>query len=254
MADEGLQVLTIGHSTRPLGEFLDLLEHHGWGTVVDVRSLPRSRRYPQFNREALAAALEARGISYRHCAPLGGLRQPLDPSESVNRGLRNERFRAYADHMQTAEFADAVARLVDLARAYRCAVMCAEAVPWRCHRSLLADALVARGWPASSTSSTGTGPMSIGSAKRPWSRTGWSRTRRIRGSSGAPCDRGRSGARARSGKRVSEGGGPPTPPVPGSGRRDGARISVSFPDRHCNGDGAATTETAGGVRSPPRRA
>lgn len=146
MADEGLQVLTIGHSTRPLGEFLDLLEQHGWGTVVDVRSLPRSRRYPQFNREALAAALEARGISNRHCAPLGGLRQPLDPSESVNRGLRNERFRAYADHMQTAEFADAVARLVDLARAYRCAVMCAEAVPWRCHRSLLADALVARGW------------------------------------------------------------------------------------------------------------
>jgi uncharacterized protein (DUF488 family) len=145
MADEGLQVLTIGHSTRPLGELLDLLERHGCGTVIDVRSLPRSRRYPQFNREPLAAALEERGISYRHCAPLGGLRRPLDPRESVNRGLRNERFRAYADHMQTAEFADAVDRLMDLARTDLCAVMCAEAVPWRCHRSLLADALTARG-------------------------------------------------------------------------------------------------------------
>lgn len=145
MADEGPLILTIGHSTRPLDEFLDLLEQHGCGIVVDVRSLPRSRRYPQFNRETLAAALEARGISYRHCGPLGGLRQPLDPSDSVNRGLRNERFRAYADHMQTAEFADAVTRLVGLAGAERCAVMCAEALPWRCHRSLLSDALVARG-------------------------------------------------------------------------------------------------------------
>ncbi len=145
MADEDLLVLTIGHSTRPLDEFFDLLEQYGCGTVVDVRSLPHSRRYPQFNREALAAALEARGISYRHCAPLGGLRRPIDPSGSVNRGLRNERFRAYADHMQTPEFADAVTGLINLAGADRCAVMCAEAVPWRCHRSLLADALAARG-------------------------------------------------------------------------------------------------------------
>ena len=143
MADDGPLILTVGHSTRTLEEFLDLLELHGCGTVVDVRSLPRSRRYPHFNRETLAAGLEARGIAYRHCAPLGGLRRPLDPS--VNRGLRNERFRAYADHMQTPGFAEAVDRLIDLARAARCAIMCAEAVPWRCHRSLLADALTARG-------------------------------------------------------------------------------------------------------------
>ncbi len=145
MAAEGLSIFTIGHSTRTLEEFLDLLERHGCGTVVDVRSLPRSRRYPQFNRETLAASLGARGIAYRHCTPLGGLRRPLDPSESVNRGLRNDRFRAYADHMQTPGFAEAVDRLIDLARADRCAIMCAEAVPWRCHRSLLADALAARG-------------------------------------------------------------------------------------------------------------
>ncbi len=145
MADERSLILTIGHSTRPLEEFLDLLEQRGCRTVIDVRSLPRSRRYPQFNREALAAALAARGISYRHCAPLGGLRHPSDPFVSVNRGLRNERFRAYADHMQTSEFADAVTRLVALAGVERCAVICAEALPWRCHRSLLSDALVARG-------------------------------------------------------------------------------------------------------------
>jgi uncharacterized protein (DUF488 family) len=145
VADERSLILTIGHSTRPLEEFLDLLEQQGCRTVIDVRSLPRSRRYPQFNREALAAALAARGISYRHCASLGGLRHPSDPSVSVNRGLRNERFRAYADHMQTSEFADAVTRLVALAGVERCAVICAEALPWRCHRSLLSDALVARG-------------------------------------------------------------------------------------------------------------
>ena len=144
MADEGPLITTIGHSTRPLDEFLDLLERHGCRMVIDVRSLPRSRRYPQFNREALAAALATRGISYRHCAPLGGLRHSSNPSASINRGLRNERFRAYADHMQTSEFEDAVAELVALASAERCAVVCAEALPWRCHRSLLADALVAR--------------------------------------------------------------------------------------------------------------
>ena len=145
MVDEGPVILTVGHSTRSLEAFLALIEQHDCRVVVDVRSLPRSRRYPQFNRRMLAAALEKQGVSYRHCTPLGGLRQPLDPGDSVNRGLRNERFRAYSDHMQTAEFSDAVARLVDLARASRCVIMCAEAVPWRCHRSLLADALVIRG-------------------------------------------------------------------------------------------------------------
>lgn len=138
-------VLTVGHSTRPLDEFLDLLERQGCRTVVDVRSLPRSRRYPRFDQAALSASLAESGIGYRHSPSLGGLRRPLPPDQSINRGLRNERFRAYADHMQTGEFADAVTDLVDLALTGRCAVMCAEAVPWRCHRNLLADALVARG-------------------------------------------------------------------------------------------------------------
>ena len=145
MTDTGPLVMTIGHSTRSFDEFLELLEENGCRTVIDVRSLPRSRRYPHFDRAALAASLAGRGIGYRHCAPLGGLRRPLPPAESVNRGLRNERFRAYADHMQTEEFAEAVARLVDLARKDRTVIMCAEAVPWRCHRSLIADALLARG-------------------------------------------------------------------------------------------------------------
>lgn len=145
MTGTGPLILTIGHSTRPLDEFLGLLELHGCRMVVDVRSLPRSRRYPRFDRDALASSLAERGIGYRHCAPLGGLRRPLPGGQSLNTGLRNERFRAYADHMQTAEFAGAVEALVDLARTARCAIMCAEAVPWRCHRSLLSDALVARG-------------------------------------------------------------------------------------------------------------
>jgi uncharacterized protein (DUF488 family) len=112
--------------------------------VVDVRSLTRSRRYPQFNRETLTAALGKQGMSYRHCMPLESFCQPLDPADPVNRWIRNERFRASADHMQTAEFADAVTGLIDVARSNRCAVMCAESVQLRCHRSLLADALVTR--------------------------------------------------------------------------------------------------------------
>ncbi len=138
-------MLTIGHSVRPIEAFVGLLVRYGCETVVDVRSLPRSRHNPQFNRDALATSLAGQEIAYRHCAPLGGLRRPLPAGESLNRGLRNERFRAYADHMQTDEFASALTRLVDLASTRRCAVMCAEAVPWHCHRSLLANALVARG-------------------------------------------------------------------------------------------------------------
>lgn len=141
----GPLILTVGHSTRPIDEFIDLLRAHGCRRVIDVRSLPRSRRYPQFNQAALAASLASVGIAYGHCAPLGGLRDPRPPGESVNPGLRNQRFRAYADHMQTAEFGAAVDALVDIAGRDRCAVMCAEALPWRCHRYLLADVLVARG-------------------------------------------------------------------------------------------------------------
>lgn len=144
---DGPLVLTIGHSTRPIDAFLDLLRAHGCRTVIDVRSLPRSRRYPQFDRSALAASLASVGIAYGHCAPLGGLRDPSPTGESANTGLRNERFRAYADYMQTGEFAVAVDALVDVAGRISTAVMCAEALPWRCHRYLLADALVARGCP-----------------------------------------------------------------------------------------------------------
>jgi uncharacterized protein (DUF488 family) len=136
-------VWTIGHSTRSGDEFVALLKAHGIATVADVRSIPRSRRHPQFNSETLAAALERDGIAYVHLPALGGLRRPRP--DSPNAGWRNEGFRGYADHMQTPEFAAALTALERLAAASRVTVMCAEAVPWRCHRSLLADALVARG-------------------------------------------------------------------------------------------------------------
>jgi hypothetical protein len=136
-------VLTVGHSTRPIADFVELLRAHGVTQLVDVRTVPRSRHNPQFNADALAAALAAASIGYSHAAALGGLRSPR--AGSVNGGWRNRSFQGYADHMQTAEFADAIGALVGLAERDRVAVMCAEAVPWRCHRSLIADALLARG-------------------------------------------------------------------------------------------------------------
>jgi hypothetical protein len=135
--------LTIGHSTRSIEEFLDLLRHHGVERLVDIRTIPRSRRNPQFNTEALAKSLVREGIDYAHIKELGGLRHPRP--DSINLGWRNEGFRGYADYMQTGEFDEAVSRLLQQCEGKRCAVMCAEAVPWRCHRSLLSDALVARG-------------------------------------------------------------------------------------------------------------
>ena len=139
-------VLTVGHSTRPLEDFIALLRAHGVTQLVDVRTVPRSRHNPQFNGDALAAALADASIGYSHAAALGGLRSPR--AGSVNGGWRNRSFQGYADHMQTDEFGDAVESLVALAAHDRVAVMCAEAVPWRCHRSLIADALFARGVPA----------------------------------------------------------------------------------------------------------
>jgi len=136
-------VLTIGHSTRPIEDFLDLLRAHGVGELADVRTAPGSRRNPQFNKAALAAALDGAGVGYRHLGELGGLRRPRP--DSVNAGWRNAGFRGYADYMQTPEFAAALQALIDLAVTRRIAVMCAEAVPWRCHRSLIADALAVRG-------------------------------------------------------------------------------------------------------------
>ena len=142
---EATHVLTVGHSTHPWDKFLGLLQAHGVQKVVDVRKIPRSRRNPQFSTETLSAALRAAKIGYFHMPGLGGLRRALP--DSINGGWRNASFRGYADYMQTPEFAAALAQLIDEAQASQTVVMCAEAVPWRCHRSLIADALIVRGIP-----------------------------------------------------------------------------------------------------------
>lgn len=136
-------VLTIGHSTRAIEEFIRLLQAHAVTLVVDVRTMPRSRHNPQFNRDTLAASLKTAGIGYRHMAELGGLRHAT--RDSLNTGWQNASFRGYADYMQTPEFHKALEELIQLANQDQIAVMCAEAVPWRCHRSLIADALLVRG-------------------------------------------------------------------------------------------------------------
>lgn len=141
--NEAMAVLTIGHSTRPIEAFLRLLRSHGVERVVDVRTVPRSQRNPQFNRDVLPAALEDAGIAYTHLAGLGGLRHPK--GDSPNTGWRNPSFQGFADYMQTADFEQGLAALIDVARGERVAVMCAEALPWRCHRSLISDALTVRG-------------------------------------------------------------------------------------------------------------
>jgi len=136
-------VYTIGHSNTPVETLIDQLRDAGVRVLVDIRRFPGSRRWPQFNVDRLAASLADAGIEYRHFEALGG-RRKAHP-DSPNTGLRNESFRAYADYMAEAEFEDAVAELLALAAEKPTAVMCAEAVPWRCHRSLVSDALVARG-------------------------------------------------------------------------------------------------------------
>lgn len=141
----GPPVLTIGHSTHALDEFIAMLKAHGVERVADVRTLPRSRRHPQFEKDALCAALQAAGIGYVHLPGLGGLRHAR--RDSPNTGWRNESFRGYADYMQTEEYAQNLEQLVALAARERIALMCAEAVPWRCHRSLIADSLTVRGIP-----------------------------------------------------------------------------------------------------------
>ena len=138
-----MKVSTIGHSTHPIEEFISILRAHGIGRLVDVRTIPRSRRNPQFNRENLPASLNNAGIEYLHMPGLGGLRHPR--KDSANTAWRNESFRGYADYMQTPEFEENLNRLVEVASERPTAIMCAEAVPWRCHRSLVADALLARG-------------------------------------------------------------------------------------------------------------
>jgi uncharacterized protein (DUF488 family) len=136
-------VLTIGHSTRSWNAFLEMLRAHRVKRVVDVRSIPRSRHNPQFNREILPTKLRAARIGYVHLGKLGGLRRAQ--RDSSNMGWRNTSFRGFADYMQTPEFGVGLQRLIKLASQKRSALMCAEAVPWRCHRSLIADALVVRG-------------------------------------------------------------------------------------------------------------
>jgi len=137
------KVLTIGHSTHTLEEFIGLLQAHAATRVVDARTIPRSRHNPQFNKDSLPDSLKKAGLGYVHMPGLGGLRHAK--GDSVNMGWRNASFRGYADYMQTPEFGQNVKELIRLAEHERIAIMCAEAVPWRCHRSLIADALLVRG-------------------------------------------------------------------------------------------------------------
>lgn len=142
-----LPLMTIGHSTLPLDAFLKALRDNGVGRLVDVRSFPGSRRYPQFGREALAQSVPTAGMAYQWMPQLGGRRKVA--KESVNGAWRNDSFRGYADYMQTPEFAAGLEELIDLSQAPQgtpIVYMCSEAVPWRCHRSLISDALTARGF------------------------------------------------------------------------------------------------------------
>jgi uncharacterized protein (DUF488 family) len=136
-------IYTIGHSTHSLDVFIAMLLANEITHLLDVRTIPRSRRNPQFNQETAASALRASNIDYRHLPGLGGLRHAR--KDSINGGWRNASFRGYADYMQTPDFASNIKVVLAMAASGPCALMCAEAVPWRCHRSLIADALVLRG-------------------------------------------------------------------------------------------------------------
>ena len=138
-----LIVLTIGHSTRTIEDFIGLLQAHAVSRVVDVRTVPRSRHNPQFDKTSLPDSLKKAGLEYIHMPGLGGLRHTRN--DSPNMGWRNASFRGFADYMQTPEFKSSLDELIQLAKQYRIALMCAEAVPWRCHRSLIADALLVHG-------------------------------------------------------------------------------------------------------------
>jgi uncharacterized protein (DUF488 family) len=138
-----LEIFTIGHSTRSLEAFVHLLQTYNIGLVVDVRTIPRSRHNPQFNYDTLAEALPHHGIHYLQMKALGGLRPAR--ADSPNTGWENTSFQGYADYMQTPEFVTAIQQLIDIAHDTVTAIMCAEALPWRCHRFLIADALTVRG-------------------------------------------------------------------------------------------------------------
>jgi uncharacterized protein (DUF488 family) len=137
-------IWTIGHSTRPIDEFIDFMRAHEIRLLVDVRTIPRSRHNPQFNADSLAESLKQAGLRSVHMPTLGGLRKTR--KDSINNGWRNASFRGYADYMQTEEFQRALEELMAYGTDMKTAIMCAEAVPWRCHRSLIANALVMYGW------------------------------------------------------------------------------------------------------------
>lgn len=142
---DALRIFTIGHSTHPIEEFIELLNINGVKGLLDVRSVPGSRHNPQFGQEALEESMPGAGIDYRRLKELGGLRYSKVDAMTINGEWRNKSFRSYADYMQTPEFAAGIDHLIELGTKHRVAIMCAEAVPWRCHRSLIGDALVVRG-------------------------------------------------------------------------------------------------------------
>ncbi len=143
MTKNRLLIFTVGHSTRKIVDFMKLLDAYKIKELVDIRTIPKSRANPQFNEKRLAASLKRHRISYRHMKGLGGLRHPL--KDSANTYWYNASFRGFADYMQTSEFRKSLIELIGLAKKRQIAIMCAEAVPWRCHRSLIADALLVRG-------------------------------------------------------------------------------------------------------------
>lgn len=137
-------IYTIGHSTRSFDELVTLLHHYDVNYLVDVRTIPRSRTNPQFNQAIMGRSMAQAGIGYQHIAALGGLRHTT--KQSVNTAWRNKSFRGYADYMQTAEFRSGLDQLLALTADYSVVIMCAEAVPWRCHRSMIGDALIVAGY------------------------------------------------------------------------------------------------------------
>lgn len=139
------RVYTIGHSTHPIDEFIRMLKANAIERLIDVRTVPGSRHNPQFGERELATSMPDAGIDYQRLRELGGLRHTPTAQATINGAWRNSSFRNYADYMQTPEFADGIDELIALAKKQTVAIMCAEAVPWRCHRSLIGDALLARG-------------------------------------------------------------------------------------------------------------
>ncbi|HEX9059988.1 MAG TPA: DUF488 domain-containing protein [Clostridia bacterium] len=142
MGNSTNEIYTVGHSTRPIEEFIELLKSYGIEEVIDVRTIAGSKYNPQYNEENLRKSLEENGLAYLHLKELGGLRHPT--KDSINKGWINKSFRGYADYMQTSEFSKAIEQLIVLSNKNKVVIMCAEAVPWKCHRSLIGDALTVR--------------------------------------------------------------------------------------------------------------